>query len=154
MSLDIFNKTLTDFGNDCVFPQANRCDKAIVGNNCHRHGGINHRFFLVLFFGGRNVNDNQRLVVLRLNTGTFFLVQRGADKILFQSQNINQVTYFLFGRTDCAHPTAVFYGMNLSDTVVHCFIKIEHHRLPPVALGQHSEKRSPIFVWLLCNGTA
>ena len=89
MGLDILDQTLADLIYHRVLPQADGGDKAVVGDNGHWDGGINHRFFLILALGYRHVHDDQRLVILRLDTGAFLLVQRRAHKVLLQSQNIH-----------------------------------------------------------------
>ena len=131
MGLDILHQSLADFGNHRVLSQTHSGDKAIVRNNRHWHCRINNGFFFILFFRCWHVHDDQRLVFLRLDTRTLLLVQCGAHKVLFQSQNIDQITDFLLGRTDRAHPAAVLDNRNGSNTVINRFIKIEHGRLPP-----------------------
>ena len=67
MGLDILDQTLADLIYHRVLPQADGGDKAVVGDNGHWDGGINHRFFLILALGYRHVHDDQRQVIHRLS---------------------------------------------------------------------------------------
>ena len=88
--------------------QAHGDDRIGQDNDAHRQGAEDLRLILlhVALFQRRNVNDEQGLVFLKLDTGALFRVKRSAQEVFLDAGCRQDVSDLLARRAHQIHPTS------------------------------------------------
>ncbi len=101
----------------------------LCDDNSHWKCRIKDRLVLIrLLLRRRIVNDHEGLSLLALDTGAFFLIERGTHEIRLDSEVSGQKRDFPFGRADRRDPAPRFRSVNPQNAVVYCLVKIQHRK--------------------------
>ena len=123
-----FYYTLCEFIDNDVFLKAHGYNVAVGNNYAHRHGVIADRIVLILYFlGNRIVKDYERLSIIAFNTGGFFLIEGGTDKVTVDIQFFLKQGYLCFCRRYSRYPAAGLHCFEFNYCVLDSLVKFQHN---------------------------